>query len=49
MTLKELKQKVLVLIEEYAPDDDGKKLTKDDDIDSKMNDVINHIEDVGDY
>ena len=43
MTLKELKQKVLVLIEEYAPDDDGKKLTADDDIDNKMNDVINQI------
>lgn len=43
MNLRELKQKVLVLIEEYAPDEDGKKLTKDDDIDSKMNDVINQI------
>jgi hypothetical protein len=45
MTLKELKQKVLVLIEEYAPDDETKptKLTADDDIDNKMNDVINQI------
>ena len=43
MTLKELKQKVLVLIEEYAPGEDGKKLTADDDIDNKMNDVINQI------
>ena len=34
---------MLVLIEEYAPDDDGKKLTADDDIDNKMNDVINQI------
>lgn len=43
MTLKELKQKVLVLIEEYAPDSDGKRLTMDDDINNKMNDVINQI------
>lgn len=43
MTLKELKQKVLVLIEEYAPDEDGKRLTADDDIENKMNDVINQI------
>ena len=43
MTLKELKQKVLVLIEEYAPDEESKKLTQDDDIDNKMNDVINQI------
>lgn len=43
MTLKELKQKVLVLIEEYAPDSEGKRLTADTDIDNKMNDVINQI------
>ena len=43
MTLKELKQKVLVLIEEYAPNEESKKLTADDDIDNKMNDVINQI------
>lgn len=43
MTLRELKQKVLVLIEEYAPDEENKKLTADDDIDNKMNDVINQI------
>lgn len=43
MTLKELKQKVLVLIEEYAPDSDGKRLTMDDDINNKMNEVINQI------
>lgn len=43
MTLRELKQKVLVLIEEYAPDSDGKRLTMDDDINNKMNDVINQI------
>jgi hypothetical protein len=42
MTLKELKQKVLVLIEEYSPDSEG-KLTKDEDIDGKMNAVINQI------
>lgn len=41
MTLKELKQKVLVLIEEYMPDEEGKRLTADDDIHNKMNDVIN--------
>lgn len=43
MTLKELKQKVLVLIEEYAPDEEAKRLTADDDIENKMNDVINQI------
>ena len=43
MTLKELKQKVLVLIEEYAPDSDGKRLTMDDDINNKMNEVTNQI------
>lgn len=43
MTLKELKQKVLVLIEEYMPDEESKRLTADTDIDSKMNDVINQI------
>ena len=43
MTLKELKQKVLVLIEEYSPDSDGTQLTTDEDINSKMNDVINQI------
>ena len=42
MTLKELKQKVLVLIEEYAPNSAG-KLTADDDIDAKLNDVTNQI------
>ena len=41
MTLKELKQKVLVLIEEYSPD--SEKFTADDDIANKMNDVINQI------
>lgn len=41
MTLKELKQKVLVLIEEYDPD--SETLTADDDIENKMNDVINQI------
>lgn len=41
MTLKELKQKVLVLIEEYDPDSDT--LTADNDIENKMNDVINQI------
>lgn len=43
MTLKELKQKVLVLIEEYTPDEESKRLTADDDIENKMNDVINQI------
>ena len=48
MTLKDLKQKVLVLIEEYEehiPEGETKptKFTADDDIDSKMNDVINQI------
>lgn len=43
MTLKELKRKVLVLIEEYLPDEEGKRLTADDDIENKMNDVINQI------
>ena len=43
MNLRELKQKVLVLIEEYAPGEDGKKLTADEDIDNKMNDVTNQI------
>lgn len=41
MTLKELKQKVLVLIEEYSPDE--ATFTADDDIANKMNDVINQI------
>jgi hypothetical protein len=41
MTLKELKQKVLVLIEEYSPD--GERLTNDSDIENKMNPVINQI------
>lgn len=41
MTLKELKQKVLVLIEEYAPDE--AKYTADDDIAAKMTSVINQI------
>ena len=41
MTLKELKRKVLVLIEEYAPNEETKRLTADDDIENKMNDVIN--------
>lgn len=43
MTLKELKQKVLVLIEEYSPESDAKNLTGDADIGNKMNDVINQI------
>lgn len=43
MNLRELKKKVLVLIEEYAPDTATKKLTSDEDIDAKMNDVINQI------
>jgi hypothetical protein len=43
MTLKELKQKVLGLIEEYAPDEETKRLTADDDIENKMNDVINQV------
>ena len=41
MNLKEMKQKVLVLIEEYDPD--SATLTADDDIGSKMNDVINQV------
>ena len=41
MTLKELKRKVLVLVEEYDPTDGA--LTADDDIADKMNDVINQI------
>lgn len=43
MYLKELKKKVLVLIEEYDPDNDGSRFTADDDIDNKMNDVVNQI------
>lgn len=41
MTLKELKRKVLVLIEEYDPD--SATLTADSDIENKMIDVINQV------
>ena len=41
MTLQEMKRKALVLIEEYDPD--SASLTADDDIENKMNDVINQI------
>lgn len=41
MTYKELKRKVLVLIEEYAPD--SETLTKDEDIENKMPDVCNQV------
>lgn len=41
MTLKELKKKVLVLIEEYSPN--SEMLTADEDIANKMNDVINQV------
>lgn len=41
MTLKEMKQKALGLIEEYNPD--SELLTDDPDIATKINDVINQI------
>lgn len=41
MTLKEIKQKTLVLIEEYSPN--GKQLTTDSDIENKMNPVVNQV------
>jgi hypothetical protein len=41
MTLKELKNKTLVLIEEANPD--NPKLTDDPDISAKLNDVINQV------
>lgn len=42
MTLKEMKQKTLRLIEEIS--DDTSKYTDDPDIDKKINDVINQIQ-----
>ena len=42
MTLKEMKQNILSLIEEI--DDKEKSLTKDPDIAAKLNSVINHIQ-----
>ena len=41
MTLKEMKKKVLGLIEEYSPS--AEKYTDDPDIATKLNDVINQI------
>lgn len=41
MTLKDMKQKALRLIEEIA---EGEKLTNDPDIEEKINDVINQIQ-----
>lgn len=41
MTLKEMQKKVLALIEEVSDSDD--KLTDDPDIEAKLNDVINQI------
>ena len=41
MTLNDMKQKVLALIEELNPD--SKFLTDDPDIATKINDVINQV------
>lgn len=43
MTYKELKRKVLVLIEEYDDDPNNKRMTADDDIFTKMYTVVNQI------
>ena len=42
MTLEEMKQKAYSLIEEYAEDEDN--LTEDEDLATKMNSVINQIQ-----
>ena len=42
MTLEEMKKKVYTLIEEYAEDEDN--LTEDEDYASKINDVINQVQ-----
>lgn len=42
MTLEEMKKKIYSLIEEYSEDNDD--LTEDEDLATKMNDVINQIQ-----